>query len=68
MIGAIFGAEESDEHNLRTRFRREDENREVGRHPGHGMEPQGSEQTKVWKDARNGGGIHRKELGDNLVR
>jgi len=27
MMEAIFGAEESDEHNLRTRFRKEEENR-----------------------------------------
>ena len=30
MIEAIFGAEESDEHNLRTRFRREDNRRRWG--------------------------------------
>jgi len=67
MIEAIFRAEESDEHNLRTRFGREDENREVGRHPGHGMEPQGSQQAQRLQGAGNGGDIdHTGELGDNL--
>jgi len=67
MIEAIFRAEESDEHNLRTGFGREDENREVGRHPGHGMEPQGLEQAQMQEGARDGGDIdHTGELGDNL--
>ena len=45
------------------------ESREVGRHPGDGMEPQGPEQAQMQEDAADGGGInHTGELGDNLFQ
>ena len=50
MIEAIFGAEESKDHRLRTRFRK-DEKTEVGDDHSDRLRPEGSEQAKVYKRA-----------------
>jgi len=66
MIEAIFGAEESKDHRLHTRFRK-DEKKEVGEDHSDRLGPEGSEQAKVYKGAGNGGEIDHKKLGDNLL-
>ena len=59
--GGVRGAQPQDEVQERG------ESREVGRHTGDGMEPQGPEQAQVQEDAGDGGDIdHTGELGDNL--
>jgi hypothetical protein len=66
MIEAIFGAEESKDQRLHTRFRK-DEKTEVGDDHSYWLGPEGSEQAKVYKGAGNGGEIDHKKLGDNLA-
>jgi hypothetical protein len=66
MVEAIFGAEETDEHNdLFSRFRKK-KHREVGHHTCTGMETQSLEQSQVHESTGNGGDANKSELGNNL--
>ncbi len=68
MIEAIFGAEESDEHNLRTRFRKEENRERWGQIMAMGWNLKILNRVRMYQHTENGGDIHSQELGDNLIQ
>jgi len=63
MIEAIFEAEESNNHKLKTRFRTP---RKMGPNNSNRMEPQNTKQNKMHKTTKNNSETNPTQLSDNL--